>query len=101
MDFLLRDVFGVQDSELPDGEGYYCLDGVWYFQALPTGAGGYETHIHACQTLEDGRYRLTAELQQRQEDETLAHVRSAFVVVEPVRGENLRFFRICSTEPFE
>ncbi len=101
MTFLLGDIFGVEPDEAPDGEGYYRQDGFWYFNSLPTGEGGYETHIRACQTLGDGRFRLTAELQQKQEDESLAHARSAFVLIEPVEQEGLRFLKILSIEPFE
>ena len=101
MAFLIKEVFGVLSDDVPQGEGYYRQDGLWYFNSLPTGEGGYETHIRACQTLGDGRYRLTAERQQKQEDESLAHARSAFVVVEPVDEEPLRYLRILSIEPFE
>ena len=99
--FLLADVFHVQPDLTVADEGFYFRDGFGYFNCLPTGLEGYETHIRACQTLPEGRLRITAELMIAEDVDSFAHARSAFLEGSIIEKDNLRFWQIDRVEPFE
>ena len=101
MDFLFRGVFGVEADETLETDGAYCADGVWYLNSLPTGVIKSETVLHAWQTLDDGQYRLTAELLQADEDGEMVHARSAFVDVRRADEDGVRVWQILKVETFE
>ena len=99
--FLYGDVFGVQPDFAFSTDGYYFEDGFGYFVCLPTGLEGYETHIRACQTIAEGQYRVTAELQIAEDEDAFSHAASAFVDVSLAEKDGLRFWTITRVEPFE
>ena len=101
MDFLFRDVFGVEPDETVQTDGAYCADGVWYFNSLATGMTENETVIHAWQTLGDRQYRLTAELLLADSEGEKTHEASAFVEIRPADAGELRVWQIVRVETFE
>ena len=101
LQFLFGDVFQVRTDLTFADDGYYFADGFGYFNCLPTGMEGYETHVRACQTASDGQYRITAELLIAQDAETMSHAASAFVDASVVEKDGLRYWAIHQVEPFE
>lgn len=101
LQFLFADVFQARPDWTFSTESYYFEDGFGYFICLPTGLEGYETHIRACQSLGEGQYRLTAELQIAEGEDVFSHAASAFIDVSIIEKDGLRFWSITRVEPFE
>lgn len=101
LQFLFGDVFGVRPDWTFSTDAWYFEDGFGYFTCLPTGLEAYETHVRACQTIGENRYRITAELQIAEGEDEFSHAASAFVEVSLAEKDGLRYWTIARVEPFE
>ena len=101
MTFLLEDVFGVKPDTAFETESAYFADGSWYFNNLPTGMTQNKTQIRACQIVDEGHYRLTAELLLAANEEETEHEASAFVDILLHENEGERYWQILNVETFE
>lgn len=100
-EFLLEDVLHCTPNRHVRTESFYADGEFYYFGCLPTGLTPTETHVRACQTLENGHYRITAELMSQTPDGEPTHEKSAFLEVSIVRTGTLRHWTVYSVETFE
>lgn len=101
VDFLLTDMFGVKADHNLQTDYYYNENGYWYFCCDPAGVEGYETHARACQTLENGHYRITMENIYQDMDGASEHAGSAFVEAAVREKDGFRYWEIYKVETFE
>lgn len=101
VDFLLQDVLHCTPDSRVRTDAFYAEGAYYYFRCLATGVQPTEAHVRACQTLENGHYRITAELMSAAPDSEPVHEKSAFLEVSIVRTGTLRHWTIYSVETFE
>ena len=101
VDFLMTDVLHGKADPDAAGDGWYRDGDFWYFRCLATGMEGYSVQVHACQTLENGHYRITAELLNADYDAEPEHERSAFLETDIEEKDGLRYWTIYNIETFE
>lgn len=102
IDFLVEDVFQNVSNHRLRTDNFYCRGDYFYMNFLPSGVTPVEAHVRACQSLDNGHYRLTVEsfILDELTDEPI-HNKSAFIEAAIVQTGNLRHWTIFSVETFE
>lgn len=101
IDFLLDGVLHCAPNRHVRTDNFYAEGEFYYLGCLPTGLTPTETHIRACQTLDNGHYRITAELMSQTPDGEPVHEKSAFLEVSIAQTGALRHWTVYSVETFE
>ncbi|MDD6061258.1 MAG: hypothetical protein PUB99_01425 [Oscillospiraceae bacterium] len=101
VDFLLEDVLHCTPDSRVRTDAFYAEGDYYYFRCLATGVQPTEAHVRACQTLENGHYRITAELMTADPDSEPSHLKSAFLEVSIARTGALRHWTVYNVETFE
>lgn len=101
IEFLFREIFGVNIDKSLQNDFYYIEDGFWYFCCDPTGLDDTVTKARACQTLGDGMYRITMENLYRDMDGSTEHISSAFVDAKLSERDGVRYWELYKVEAFE